>query len=192
LGNGIYYEGWTEWLAQPSPPISGFLSIRRSTFRTHAFATPVSNLLDASVIITHNDYGGIFVAADAANLVNTRYEFSHNKVQDGPIGLDIWDDFLPTFVGSEFLITNNVFSTEWFGILFEQTFGEGNECLILGNNVQGVADIGIFLGPGTSGCTVVAGSNKTNVVDLGTDNVLVGVNNMGSGVGPEIQRLRRH
>jgi hypothetical protein len=191
LINGIYYEGWMDWEGVPSPPISGSLSIRRSTFRTHAFATPVLNLEDASVIITHNDYGGIFVAADAADLMNTRYEYSHNKVHDGPIGLDLWDDFLPAFEDSEFLITNNVFRTEWFGILFEQTFGEGNQCLLLGNNVQGVAEIGIFLDTGTCGCTVVGGSNKTNVVDLGTGNVLVGVSNMGSGVGPEIQRLRR-
>ena len=57
--------------------------------------------------------------------------------------------------------------------------------------VQGAADTGIFLGPGTCGCAVVGGSNQQNVVDLGTDNVLAGVNNMGSGVGPAIQRLRR-
>jgi hypothetical protein len=191
LGNGIYLEGWMEWLGQPSPPLSGTFSVHDSTFRTHAFATPVANLEDASVVITHNDYEGIFIASDAADLVNVTYEFSHNTVQDGPIGLDFWDNVLPEHVGSTYLVTNNVFRTDWVGVAFEQTFGAGNECLVLGNNMQGVADLGIFLGPAITGCTVVGGSNKTNVLDLGTDNVLVGVNNMGSGVGPEIQSLLR-
>jgi hypothetical protein len=189
LGNGIYYEGCMEWLGQPPPPISGSFSVHDSTFRTHAFATPVDNLSDASVVITHNDYTGIFVASDGDDLVNVTYEFSHNTVEDGPIGLDLWDNYLPEHVGSTYLVTNNVFRTDWVGVMFEQTFGAGNECLILGNNVQGVADLGIYLGPATIGCTVVGGGNRTNVLDLGTDNVLVGVNNMGSGVGPEIQRL---
>ena len=72
----------------------------------------------------------------------------------------------------------------------EQTFGEGNQCLLLGNNVQS-PEVGIFLGEGISGCTVVGGNSKTNVVDLGTGNVLTGVNNMGTGVGPTIRSFMR-
>jgi len=45
--------------------------------------------------------------------------------------------------------------------------------------------VGIYLGPGTHDCTVVGGPNKTTVVDEGTNNVLVGVNNMGHRRGAD-------
>lgn len=73
----------------------------------------------------------------------------------------------------------------------EPNFGSGNECLLAGNNVQNVTGLGIFLGPETVGCTVIGGNNKTNVVDLGIENVLVGVNNMGTGIGPTIRHLMK-
>jgi hypothetical protein len=106
------------------------------------------------------------------------------------IGFDLYNIFATESVGSIFLTKNNVFRGA-VGPALEMTFGEGNDCLLQGNNVQNVTDIGIFLGEGVHGCTVVGGSNKTNVLDLGTNNILVGVNNMGTGVGPDIQPLRR-
>ena len=153
------------------------------------YGTPLSNLSNASVVVSHNVYEGIFIAMDGGNLTKTNVEFSHNRVEGGAIGLDFWENAFPEQRNSTFLIKNNLFRTELLGVAFEQTFGEGNHCLLLGNNVQSVTDLGIFLGEGIHGCTVVGGSNKTNVLDLGTDNILVGVNNMGSGVGPTIRRL---
>jgi hypothetical protein len=102
------------------------------------------------------------------------------------IGFDLYNTFSAEDVGSAFLIKNNVFRGA-IGPAFEQTFGIGNSCLIVGNNVEKVADHGIYLGPGITGCTVIGGNNKTNVLDLGAGNVLVGTNNIGSGVGPAIQ-----
>jgi len=104
--------------------------------------------------------------------------------------MDLYHIYLSEDEGASYLIKNNVFRGE-VGAAFEQTFGEGNECLLLGNNVQNVTDIGVYLGPGTKGCTVVGGSNKTNVLDLGTDNILTGVNNMGTGVGPTIHHFMK-
>jgi hypothetical protein len=191
LGNGIYFEGIAEWLGQPAPPISGSFTVHHSTFRTYGYGSPVYNLSDASVVVSHNDYEGLSVAMDGTDLVNTNIEFSHNQVESAAIGLDFWNNALPGHVGSTFLITNNLFRNTYLaGVAFEQTFGEGNQCLLLGNNVQNAGDLGIFLGEGTTGCTVVGGANKTNVLDLGIDNVLVGVNNMGSGVGPTIRAVR--
>jgi hypothetical protein len=92
-------------------------------------------------------------------------------------------------VGSTFLIKSNRFHGPT-GIALEQNTGEGNQCLVLGNNVQQVSDIGVYLGPGVRGCTVV-GNNHTNVLDLGTDNILVGVNNKGAGAGQSIQNVFR-
>ena len=73
----------------------------------------------------------------------------------------------------------------------EGPLSQENECLLVGNNVQEVSDIGIYLGPDVQGCTVVGGGTKTNVLDLGTDNILTGVNNMGVGIGPDISLLMR-
>lgn len=57
----------------------------------------------------------------------------------------------------------------------------------------GVAQI--WLGPFASYNTVIGGSTKTNVFDQGTNNTLVGVNNMrGNSPGPtlhEAQERRR-
>jgi len=190
LGNGIFFQGWMEWIDPSYLPNSGSFSVHHSTFRNATWGSPIAYLTDATVTISHNNYENVLIAMDGGGLVNTTLEFSHNKVEGGYLGLDFYDFIVPEYTNSEFLIKNNTFQGS-IGIAFEQTFGEGNQCLLLGNNVQNVTDIGIFLGPGTYGCTVVGGNNKTNVIDLGTDNILTGVNNMGTGVGPTIQHFMR-
>ena len=191
LFNGIYYEGWNEWMGQPSPPLSGSFSVHDSMFRTLGYGTPILNLSNAVVAISRNLYKDLNCAMDGTDLVDSSYTFSHNKVEGVFFGLDFWDNILPGHTGTSFLITNNQFRNAVYAVAFEQTFGEGNQCLLLGNNVQNGNDIGILLGEAIYGCTVVGGSNKTNVLDLGTGNTLVGVNNMGTGVGPAIRRPMR-
>jgi hypothetical protein len=143
-------------------------------------------------MISHNVYEDMFWGMDVADMVNSSLEFSHNSVTSAFLGtLYCITRLIPEqSTGSTFLIKNNKFSGT-YGIVVNPIFGDGNRCLLLGNNVQHVSEIGIYLGEGTYGCTVVGGSNKTNVLDLGTDNVLVGVNNMGTGVGPQIASLMR-
>lgn len=189
LLNGIMYEGWEEWLG--NPPISGSYRLTDSTFLTVGWASPIINLANASVVITRNYYKNTFIATDGGDFVNSTIEYSHNNIDGGLIGLDFWNGDPPTDTDSTFLVKNNRFRTDFAGIALEQTLGEGNDCLILGNNVQQVGEFGIYLSPGVHHCTVVGGSNKTNVLDLGTDNILVGVNNMGTGVGPTIGSLLR-
>ena len=79
LGNGIYFEGWM--IGEPSPPISGSFSVHDSTFRKHTWGTPILNLENASVVISHNEYEGTSFALDGGDLVNSSLEFSHNKVE---------------------------------------------------------------------------------------------------------------
>ena len=76
-------------------------------------------------------------------------------------------------------------------------WGKVSGMTLVGNNVenwvtdaaQGVGGIApIWLRWQSSNNTVVGGSNKTNVVDDGVDNVLIGVNNMGnSNLGQDIK-----
>lgn len=182
LINGIFYTGFT---GETPPPISGIFQVRDSIFRRAASGTPVSNLLNSRIIINGNTFEEMVFGMDGGDFVYSSLEFSHNNV-NAVIGFDLYDIFAAEDVGSSFLIKNNVFRGA-IGPAFELNFSDGNHCLIQGNNVQNVSNIGVLLGPAIHDCTVVGGSNKTNVLDLGINNILVGVNNMGSGVGPAIQ-----
>lgn len=184
--NGIYFEGE---LGDPKSPISGSFEVYDSTFRQIGFAVPVFNLRDASVVISRNTFEGSIDGTDSADLVDSTLEFSHNMV-DAVLGLWFWNNLASEDTGSSYLASNNIFRGG-YGVYIENTFGSGVRCQILGNNTQNVEFTGVYLGPGTSRCTVVGGSNKTNVFDEGHDNVLVGVNNMGTGVGPTLTQFIR-
>lgn len=184
LINGVFFEGY---IGEPPPPISGNFSVQNSTFRRMASGTPIANLIDTHVLISHNTFEEVLFATDGGTFIDSYIEFSHNNV-DAFMGVDWYDFFAPMDTGTSFLIRNNRFQGE-IGIALEQTFGEGNQCLIIGNNLQQVTDVGVYLGPGTEGCMVVGGGVNTNVLDLGTDNILTGVNNMGLGIGPDISSL---
>ena len=186
LINGIFYEGF---IGEHSPPISGTFEVYNSVFRHVGSGTPVANLSDATVVISRNKFEEVFFGMDGGDFPYSSLEFSHNNV-DAVIGFDLYNFDAPEDVEASFLIKYNVFRGE-IGPAFEQTFGAGTSCLIMGNNVQNVTDIGIFLGPDITRCTVVGGSNKNNVLDLGTDNTLTGVNNMGTGVGPTIRHFMK-
>jgi hypothetical protein len=185
LINGIFFEGLGG--AVPPPPLAGSFQVRDSVFQRMASGTPIMNLSNASVTISENSYAGVLFGMDGGDFVNSSLEFSHNNVE-AVFGIDFYNSYLPEDDGSTFLIKNNHFQGV-MGPTFEQTFGAGNQCLIIGNNVQQVTDFGVYLGPGTAGCTVVGSGGNTNVLDLGTDNILTGVNNMGVGIEPDIRQL---
>lgn len=183
--NGIFYVGIGGSL--PWLPISGSYNLHHSTFRSIASGSPVMNLDGATVVVSQNEYEDAIWGMEAVDFVNSSLEFSHNNVT-AVVGLQSYNWGILEDTGSTFVINNNLLRGE-YGIAIDQTFGEGNQCLILGNNARHTTEIGILLGSGIHGCTVVGGGNKTNVLDLGTDNVLVGVNNMGTGVGPTISHF---
>jgi hypothetical protein len=93
---------------------------------------------------------------------------------------------------SDVLVTNNKISGHGaVGIyagtneLWEGFWDPADGWIIQGNNFQTLYAyfVSIYLGPGTSNWAVIGGSTKTNVYDEGTDNLIVGVNNM-SGNSP--------
>jgi len=190
LINGIYMEGFMGDL--PWPPISGSLEVYNSVFKHIGCATPVLNLKNASVVISHNSYEDVFDASEASDLIDSNITFSHNQVEAALFGYYYFPGFGINSEGSKILIKNNLFRGSTYGPYFEGVIGPGNECLMIGNNVQDVTNIGIYLGPDVEGCMVVGGGNNvTNVVDEGTDNILTGVNNMGAGIGPDISQFMR-
>ncbi len=104
---------------------------------------------------------------------------------------DTWWGGIWGYGAQDVVVTNNKITGSGFAGIYAGIYGEPvSGWTILGNNVQNVdAYVApMWLGHGTSGCTVVGGNNETNVFDEGTDNILVGVNNMqGNPPGPEIK-----
>jgi hypothetical protein len=149
-----------------------------------------------TVTITRNTFTDNWFAMDGYDMEKSTLVFTQNKVlprQTNPMpryGIAFYNVALPEINGSSFLIANNQFEGE-IGIDFEPVLGAGNNCLFLANNTLAVSDYPVFLGADTHDCTVIGGSPRTTVLDLGTGNILVGVNNMGTGVGPAIQRWMR-
>ena len=87
------------------------------------------------------------------------------------------------FGASDVIVTNNKISGIGGAGIYAGINGDWDVAkgwTIQGNNLQTLYAYyaPIYLGPGTSGCTVIGGSTNTNVYDEGTDNLLVGVNNM--------------
>lgn len=163
--NGIFFEGF---VGETPAPLAGSFEVTNTTFRHVSSGTPVSNIVDATVLIDHNDFEEVGLATDGGDIMNSSFTFSHNKVAAGS-GLDLYNMFNAEDSGSSYLIRNNQFRGE-NGPMFNMTMGEGSTCLFQGNNTRLVTDVGIYLGEGTQGC-VVQGYHK-NVVDLGTDNVI--------------------
>lgn len=150
----------------------------------------------SSLLISHNTIHAVHIAdgvgiEDYAPLVGENGRL-HTVISNNRIILDnTWYGGIWGYSAQDVVVTNNVIEgTGLAGIYTGVDWEPVSGWTILGNNVQNVdADVApIWLGPGTSNCTVVGGSSESNVWDQGTDNILVGVNNMqGNPPGPEIK-----
>lgn len=146
------------------------------------------NFADGILIV---DLGPIFGVGKKADIV-----ISDNTMQLSG------SDAGPTYAGVESVFTvdavisNNRISgaNAIFGISAEAD----TQCMLQGNNLQQLQPLFIpvaLLGTNsgfpfnTSGCTVVGGNNEINVYDEGTNDILVGVNNMqGNPPGPAVKQ----
>lgn len=177
--SGVYFDVWGP---EPSTLVVSHSDIRQYVDTSWAGIEIWDRALAKSnIVVSHNKihgedsfpWGPIFMVgtqdAVIANNIITGY---------GPaamyIGLTWW---LP--VDSATLIGNNVQGWETRGYPADNP------------DIPAIAPI--WLGPGTSGCFVL-GNSKTNVVDDGTSNILVGVNNMGQGedLGQQIKDAMEH
>lgn len=168
LINAVYFEGW---LGAGLLPLRGRFGVHDSEFR-HTGGTNVLNLYDAHVSITGNSYSDSFEGMDIGQLTNTRYEFSRNQA----LNISMWGVFVyGPWISSSVTIDQNVF-TGVNGPYFDDsvTFGGHMSCHLVRNAVEQETGVGIYLGPGTSGCQVVCQSPNDTVTNLGTDNKLVG------------------
>jgi hypothetical protein len=176
---GIFASG------QPGGHFGSF-HVLRSSFMMMSVPIDLWSFTKTDVLISHNRFDYTIFGTWVEVFTDSSLVFSHNSLYVGDVGLLIGTDIEWEDTGNSYLVKNNKFQVDW-GIIIDTIFGEGNQCLLLGNNVQTTVELGVVLGEGVHGCTVVGGSNKTNVWDFGYDNILVGVNNMGTAIGPTIR-----
>jgi hypothetical protein len=173
LINGIYFEG--HGFGAVASPISGSFTVRDSVFQHEASTTPIASVVHASILISGNHYQDVFDAMEVAGLLESRYTFSLNTVEGavyGGLAFDLPVAAVSQVTSSEILVSNNVFSGDQYGVYLDATFAGGATCQVVSNTFQNIANIGIYLGPNTSHCTV-AGNSKTTIQNLGTNNVIV-------------------
>ncbi len=149
--NGIYYEGI---IGAIPAPLSGSYRLTNSTFRTVGSGSPIANLKDAFVLISHNTYEDAFLMTDGVDFVDSTIEIASNRA-DSFIGISFSvNAMLPTTLGTSFVVRNNRFAGS-FGIIFEQTIEEGTTCLIKSNDFRQILDTSVLLlGPGTDQCVL--------------------------------------
>jgi len=162
------------------------------------------DLSPSRFLIEHNTIHGEGPYAIGIELIDRWYYLrslssTEAVVSNNRISLDTRWGGIYDFCVQNAAVTNNIVSGTMMSALFPGVFGTGtSNWAIVGNNVQGYSpyfsslDAAIWLGNKTSLCTVVGGPNKTNVLDEGTDNILVGVTKVGGeGLGEEIKEGMR-
>ncbi len=172
-------------------------SVYYSGAHAYTWASPEGIATSFNVEISHNTITAKY-DADAIGLVDQAYLYhgviSLNAVVSGNrISLvdNMWGGIWGYFAQNA-VVTSNVVSGNGLAGIYMGAWGDLNSgWTILGNNVQNIVDspywgwsAGVWLGIGTSYCTVVG--SKTSVVDQGYANTVVGVNNMGNPPGQDI------
>ena len=154
------------------------------------------DLAESNVLITGNKFELLQYGVVIGDIWNSSLEFSHNKVatstdpNNAPVAFDAWAGNFGTGIrNSSLVIRNNRFSGVE-GIWMEGPFAENIDCAIVGNNVEGITDVGYLFLPGTYGCTVV-GDTKGNAVDLAGTNVFTGITPR-PGIGHDIAPMMRN
>ena len=203
---GVYHGYGSFWHYGPVPE-SSTVSITRNIIHCSNLAgivvwtcpSPEGDVTTLTADISHNQ---LFVGgtADGIYLYDGAYRFeeikslnaavSHNKI----IMDTFWGGIWGYWTKDVLVLNNHISGAGIAGIYLGTTNGffvdSCTNWLILGNNVQDVDArvTPIWLGLGSSGCTVMGGSTTTNVWNQGTNNIIVGVNNMqGNPPGPEIK-----
>jgi len=155
-----------------------------------SIVSPLS--LELSKVLIHNNHYKIIDECDAIWIVDYGHYTGNPKmnisVYNNIMELETaeWYGGIWITSVSGAIITNNIISGNgYYGIY--SNYGSG--LFIKGNNLQNLnAQLApILLSPATSNSMVIGGSNLTNVLDYGTDNILTGVNNMEADpIGPVV------
>jgi hypothetical protein len=171
--SAIYYEGLFGAPYGQTLPLRGRFDAHDSEFGHVAGGTNLYNLYDSRASITRNRFADTFEGMDIGVVTNTTYEYADNEVLNSSAwGLNLNG----SFDSSSLVVRNNVITGTGIGLFLDDsvTFTGHVECDLLRNSVEDVADVGIYLGPGTRDCLVVLKTCEDTVLNLGTNNKIIG------------------
>jgi hypothetical protein len=171
--NATYYEGILGGPFGQALPLRGRFDAHDSEFRHVGGGTNLFNLYDSRASITRNHFADTFEGMDIGVVTNTTYEFADNEVSNS----FAWGVNLNgSFDSSRLFVRNNVITGSGMGLYLDDsvTFAGHVRCNLLRNSVEDVADVGIYLGPGTRDCLVVLKTCEDTVLNVGTNNRIVG------------------
>ena len=171
LINATYFQGA---FSEEPMPISGSFAVYDSVFRSVASGTSLDDLSGAEVIASRNRYLDTFYGAAGGGYVDSSITFSHNYV-DAKFGVEFYDLFGAGVDNLTLVVANNKFHNNDTAVGLYATFGDNMHCLLLDNTFQSKDGLDVYLGPTTNDCFVVG--DRMSVVDLGTDNVIIGRDN---------------
>ena len=171
--NATYYEGFFGAPVGQTLPLRGRFDAHDSEFRHVGGGTNLYNLYDSRASITRNRFADSFEGMDIQALTNTTYEYADNEV---PNSLAWGVNLLGSFDSSSLVVRNNVITGSGMGLYLDDsvTFAGHMKCHLLRNSVEDVTDVGIYLGPGTRDCLVVLKTCEDTVLNLGTNNKIIG------------------
>ncbi len=154
-----------------------YMDLEPSTCLIHANELQIEDIADGIII------GDLSVGTGESKLLNVTVSNNDILMNDTEWG-GIYAEG-----GEDVIISNNkIHGTGLLGIYAGVWGYLATDWTLIGNNVQQLnAYIPIYLGSGTSNFLVIGGSNQTNVLNSGTNNILTGVNNMQVGIGQELQ-----
>lgn len=136
---------------------------------------------DGISIIDEPNYEGYGKTIDAI-VKNNQVEMNSEGFWGGIFG----------FAADDIIVKSNTVCGKGIAGIYSGINGDATaKWFMQGNNVQNVTALAapIWLGEGTSNYTVIGGSNKTNVWDEGTNNILTGVTKIqGNDVGQQAQQ----
>ena len=171
--NAMYFEGLFGLLR-------GTLDVHGSQFQQTGGGPNAGGLYNSRVSIRHNRYTDSGEGMDVTALYHqTTFEFAENQVTKVPNGIWFWGE---SFDSSTVIVENNDFTAD-VGINFDDSasFSGKMVCQLLKNGLENVADLGAYLGVGTKDCLVVCKSRNDTVMNMGTDNKLVGCQEVKAG-----------
>lgn len=148
--NGVYVNGC---MGESPPPLSGTFKITHSTFKRVGSGTPLTNLKNATVVLSHNTYEEVQEAVDGSDFSDTRITIFNNRIDASVVGLWFYPLITPAVENSVLTIRGNIFKGP-VGISLNQLMDEASTCLIKNNKLQWVTDTPIYLGPGTEACVL--------------------------------------
>ena len=150
LFNGVYFNGF---MGESLPPLSGTFRVTHSTFKRVGSGTPLANLKNATVVLSHNTYEEVQEAVDGSDFSDTSIMIFHNRINASVVGLWFYPWTTPAIENSVLTIRGNIFKGP-VGISLDQPMDEASTCLIKNNKLQWVTDTPIYLGPGTEDCVL--------------------------------------